>query len=161
MSERIVVQHTMDLTWRYASGEAMERFCAGLRERRIEALRCEGCARRYLPPRPMCGNCRRRLSEWVPVSDEGTLVAFTVVHIPILDGRSGEMRPAPYGMGLIRLEGADTTLNHFLADADPARLRIDSRVRAVWRPELVGAMDDILHFEPVRARSEEHSEVLP
>ncbi|MBI5481117.1 MAG: Zn-ribbon domain-containing OB-fold protein [Deltaproteobacteria bacterium] len=147
MSERIVALHTMDLTWRYASGEAMERFCAALCERRIEALQCDGCGRRYLPPRPMCGNCRLRLSRWVPVADEGTLVAWTVVHVPILDGRTGELRPAPYGMGLIRLDGADTTLNHFLAEANPARLALGLRVRAVWRPDLRGAMDDILHFE--------------
>lgn len=147
MSERIAVEHTMDLTWRYASGAAMERFCQGLRERRIGALQCDGCGRRYLPPRPLCGNCRLRLTRWVPVADHGTLVAWTIVHIPILDGRTGEARPAPYGIGLVRLQGADTTLNHFLAEADPARLRIGQRVRAVWRPELRGAMDDILHFE--------------
>ncbi|MBI5529452.1 MAG: OB-fold domain-containing protein [Deltaproteobacteria bacterium] len=147
MSERIAVKHTMDLAWRYASGEAMERFCADLSDRRIEALRCGGCGRRYLPPRPFCGNCRLRMTERVPVRDVGTLVAWTVVHTPILDGRTGEPRPAPYGMGLIRLDGADTTLNHYLAEADPARLRVGSRVRAVWRPALRGAMDDILHFE--------------
>ena len=144
------MRHELDLTWRYASGEAMARFCAGLRERRLMALRCDGCGRRLLPPRPVCGDCRRELSEWVPVAYEGELVAWTVVHVPILDGRTGEPRPSPYGMGLIRLDGADTTLNHYLAEADPAALRIGLRVRAVWRPELRGAMDDILHFEVVR-----------
>ncbi len=141
------VEITMDLSWRYASGEAMGRFCAGLRERRIEALQCDGCGRRYLPPRPFCGRCRRRMSHWVEVKDEGTLVAWTVVHLPILDGRTGEMREAPYGMGLIRLDGADCTVNHYLDLADPSRLRIGARVRAEWRAELHGAMDDILRFE--------------
>ena len=90
------------------------------------------------------------MSEWVSVRDEGALDAWTVVHVPILDGRTGKQRPTPYGMGLIRLDGADTTLNHFLAEADPSRLEIGQRVRAVWRDELRGAMDDILHFEVVR-----------
>lgn len=147
MSERIVIPHTMALTWRYASGAAMERFCASLRERRLEATRCGGCGRRYLPPRPFCGNCRLRMNEWVPVADEGTLVAWSVVHVPILDGRTGRPRPTPYGMGLIRLDGSDTTLNHFLAESEPGRLGIGRRVRAVWREELRGAMDDILWFE--------------
>lgn len=137
----------MELAWRYSSGAPMERFLAGLAERRIEALRCEGCGRSYLPPRPFCGNCRLRLREWVPVSGEGTLEAWSVVHLPILDGRTGEMRPTPYGMGLIRLDGADTTLNHYLAENDPARLRIGLRVRAVWREQRRGALDDIVHFE--------------
>lgn len=146
----MMVELEMDLTWRYASGAPMERFCAGLLERRIEALRCGGCERRYLPPRPLCGDCRLRLSEWVPVSDEGTLVAWTVVHLPILDGRTGEPRPSPYGMGLVRLDGADTTLNHFLDESDPERLAVGQRVRAVWREEQLGAIDDILHFEVKR-----------
>jgi uncharacterized OB-fold protein len=147
MNEHISIPIAMDISWRYASGDAMRRFCAGLMERRIEALRCEGCGRRFLPPRPFCGNCRLRLREWVAVQNEGILEAWTIVHLPILDGRTGKMRPAPYGMGLIRLDGADTTLNHFLAESDPTRLEIGLRVCAVWREELRGAMDDILHFE--------------
>ncbi len=145
-----MVPIAMDLTWRYASGAAMERFCSRLRERRIEAMRCGTCARRYLPPRPLCGDCNTRLTEWVPVEDTGTLEAWTVVHVPMLDGRTGEPRPTPYGMGLIKLDGADTTLNHFLSESDPGALRIGARVRAVWRDELRGAIDDICYFEVIR-----------
>jgi uncharacterized protein len=145
--ELISVTLEMDLTWRYAAGEPMERFLEGVGEGRIEALRCRGCGRRYLPPRPFCGVCKIRIVEWVPVTDTGTLEAWTVVHLPILDGRTGEMRPSPYGMGLIRLDGADTTLNHYLHTASPEKLRIGARVRAVWRDDRIGAMDDIFHFE--------------
>lgn len=148
--QHVTVEHEMALTWRYASGEPMERFLAEFAERRIAALRCSGCGRRYLPPRPFCGDCRLRLDEWVPVRDEGTLEAWTVVHLPIVDARTGEPRPVPYGMGLVRLDGADTTLNHYLAEADPARLSIGLRVRAVWRQKRRGALDDILHFEVIR-----------
>lgn len=147
MSEPILVPIEMAQTWRYAASAPMARFCQGLKEHRIEAMRCTGCGRRYLPPRPFCGNCCRPLSEWVPVADQGRLEAWTVVHLPILDGRTGEVRPGPYGMGLIRLDGADTTVNHYLSEHDPARLAVGLRVRAVWRDRLEGAIDDILHFQ--------------
>ncbi|MDP6407516.1 MAG: Zn-ribbon domain-containing OB-fold protein [Alphaproteobacteria bacterium] len=147
MKERISVAIEMAQSWGYASGAAMERFSAGLRERRIEALRCSGCGRRYLPPRPLCGNCHLVLEDWVAVADAGSLEAWTVLNLPMLDGRTGKVREAPYGMGLIRLDGADTTLNHYLDLADPERLAIGLRVQAVWREELRGAMDDILHFQ--------------
>ena len=137
----------LDVSWRYASGDRMERFLHGLEQRRIEATRCPECGRRYLPPRPFCGRCRVRMDEWVPVADTGTLVAWTVIHLPITDGRTGEPRPSAYGMGLIQLDGADTTLNHYLDTADPDLLTIGARVQAVWRDELRGAMDDIVHFE--------------
>jgi len=147
MSERISVRIEMAQSWRYASGEVMERFSQGLLEKRIEAMQCGGCQRRYLPPRPVCGNCHLPLADWVPVSDEGTLEAWTVVYLPFLDGRTGDVRDGPYGMGLIRLDGADTTLNHFIGENDPSRLAVGMRVRVVWRDELRGAMDDIEHFE--------------
>lgn len=147
MSEAIFAPIEMNQSWRYAAGSAMARFCAGLRERRLAALRCAGCRRRYLPPRPVCGNCHRPLTEWVPVRDEGRLEAWTVVQVPILDPRTGRPRATPYGMGLIRLDGADTTLNHYLAENDPARLAIGQWVRAVWREHREGSIDDILHFE--------------
>lgn len=150
MSEAILVPIEMTATWRYASGGAMEQFLDGLRQKRIGALRCGVCRRRYLPPRPVCGNCHAPLSEWVPVAHEGRLEAWTVLQVPMLDARTGRMRQAPYGMGLIRLDGADTTINHYLAESDPAPLEIGLRVRAVWRPEPSGAMDDIVHFEVLR-----------
>ena len=141
------VELPMDLAWRYASGDAMARLSAGLAEGRIQGQRCGGCGRRFLPPRPMCGDCGLRLTEWIDVADEGVLVAWTQVHVQLLDPRTGQPRPRPFGMGLIRLDGADTTLNHHLDVDDPALLRIGQRVRAVWREERVGAMDDIRHFE--------------
>ena len=150
MSELVTVTIEMEQAWRYASGTAMERFSEGLKERRIEAVSCPQCGRAYLPPRPYCGKCNIRMSDWTPVRDEGELVAWTVMQLPMLDGRTGEVRGAPYGMGLIRLDGADTTLNHYLAESDPAKLAIGQRVRAVWRDERRGAMDDILHFEVIR-----------
>ena len=78
MNGAILVPIEMAATWRYASGAAMERFCNSLRQKRIEALRCGVCRRRYLPPRPICGNCHAPLSEWVPVAEEGRLEAWTV-----------------------------------------------------------------------------------
>lgn len=146
--ELVTIAHTMDISWRYAPGTAMERFCARLAEGRIEALRCDGCGRRYLPPRPFCGRCRKPMVSWVEVRDQGSLEAFTVVHLPIVDGRTGLERPIPYAIGLVRLDGADTTINHFLAQADPSRLARGLRVRAVWRPgPRAGTLDDIQHFE--------------
>jgi hypothetical protein len=150
MSELVTVTIEMEQAWRYASGAAMERFGEGLKDCRIEAVRCRLCRRRYLPPRPFCGKCNIRMSNWTPVGDEGELVAWTVMQLPMLDGRTGEVREAPYGMGLIRLDGADTALNHYLAESDPAKLAIGQRVRAVWRKERRGAMDDIMHFEVIQ-----------
>ncbi|MFQ5613763.1 MAG: Zn-ribbon domain-containing OB-fold protein [Anaerolineae bacterium] len=141
------IPHIMNLTWRYGTSWYFAEFIRALRdERRLLGLRCPVCRRVYLPPRPVCGNCRVELAEWRQVQDTGVVVAFTIVHLPILDPASGEPRPTPQAIALIRLDGADTTLNHFLAERDPAKLKIGLRVRAVWRAERTGTLADIVHF---------------
>jgi len=146
--ELLRVPIAMELEWRYAKGRYFSEFFEALREeRRLLGLRCPECERVYLPPRPVCGNCYAELSEWVEVRDTGVIRAYTVVHLPILDPTTGQPRPAPYGMALIQLDGADTTINHYLAETDLSKLRIGRRVQAVWRPERRGNMGDILYFK--------------
>jgi uncharacterized OB-fold protein len=148
MSELVRITHAMNLTWRYGAGAHFREFIAALRERaQILGRRCPVCSRVYLPPRVVCGNCYAELREWVEVKETGTVRAFTVVHTPIIDPTTGQPRPLPYAMALIQLDGADTTLNHYLAENDPAKLHIGLRVRAVWRTERTGTLNDILHFE--------------
>lgn len=145
--ELLRVPLTLNLTWRYAAGRSFSRFFRTLREEgRILGRRCPGCRRVYLPPRPLCGDCFRRLEEWVPVGPQGTLRAFTVVHFPFLDPTTGRPRPVPFGMGLVQLDGADTTVNHYLDETDLGRLRIGLRVEAVFREPREGTMGDIRGF---------------
>lgn len=147
MSELISIQHTMTLSWRYGAGWYFSGFIHALRDgRQLRGLRCPVCHRVYLPPRPVCGNCYAELDEWVNVQDTGTVRAFTIVHIPIVDPTTGTPRPAPYGMALIQLDGADTTLNHYLAENDATKVWIGLRVCAVWREERLGTLSDIIHF---------------
>lgn len=136
----------MDLTWQVVAGEAFAAFARALRERRVLGRRCPSCERVYLPPRPLCGDCRVRLSDWVEVGPQGTVETATVVHLPITDPVSGASRPGPYAMGLVRLDGAATTLNHYLASD---RVGTGARVRPVWRERRTGTMGDIACFEEV------------
>ncbi len=147
MSETLRIAAEMALCWQITPGAAMAHFRAGLVQGRIEALECDGCGRRQLPPRPFCGDCRLPLQRWVGVSDVGTLLAWTQLHVPIADARTGEPRPVPACMGLIQLDGADTSLNHHLCLVGGDKPVVGARVRARWRSERRGAMDDIESFE--------------
>ncbi|MCL5935421.1 MAG: OB-fold domain-containing protein, partial [Firmicutes bacterium] len=62
----------------------------------------------------------------------------------------------PWASGLVRLDGADTAMLHFiggvdLTDINKARelIKIGTRVRAVWNEERKGIITDIRHFKPV------------
>ena len=61
-------------------------------------------------------------------------------------------RPAPYCLILVKLDGADTALNHLLAEVeleDVERMneavRIGMRVEAVWLEQREGGIQDIKH----------------
>jgi len=151
VNELINIEIPMALRWQFGTGRHFSRFIQTLRnEGKILGIRCPQCQRVYIPPRLICGNCYREMAEWVDVKDTGVIQGYTVYYHPILDPVTGEPRPIPYGMALIKLDGADTTINHYLSETDLAKLRIGLKVRAVWRLQRRGFISDISHFEVIQ-----------
>jgi len=145
--EGLRVPWLLSVEYEYAAGHFATRFFQELRDNgRIWGVRCPGCQRVYIPPRPICGICAGKTGEWVEVSDEGVIVGCTVVNVPFIDPMTGEQRPVPYGFAIIRLDGASTALYHFLEETDPKKLGVGKRVKAVFRPERKGTLLDIKHF---------------
>ena len=143
---RVTLQ--MDLTFRYAAGRYFSHFFRQIKEdRRILGTRCPQCGKVYLPPRPFCGDCYRRMNEWTEVGPEGTLRGYTVVYFSFHDASLGGVRSTPFGAGLIQLDGAHTTLNHYLGESDIRKLRIGMRVRPVFKENREGNIGDILYFD--------------
>ncbi len=132
----------------YGVGKYGTKFLTELKEnKKFWAVRCADCKKCYVPPRPLCGPCYKLMDDWVEVGPEGAVTAFTILRFAFLDPETGAKKPVPYGYGFIRLDGADTQLQHFLA-LDPARPpRIGMRVRPVFEAERRGTLRDIRHFE--------------
>lgn len=148
--ESIRVPFLMKMDFEYALGENATRFFQELKDHgRIMGVRCPACRRVYLPPRPVCGICFEPTNEWVQVSDEGVLVGATVIRLPFVDPMTGKQRPVPYGMGIIRLDGAATGIFHFVDEIDETKLRVGRRVKANIRPEREGNQQDIISFRLV------------
>jgi hypothetical protein len=61
-------------------------------------------------------------------------------------------KKAPVIWGLIKLDGADTALLHYLDDVKPEDVTIGMRVKAVFSDVRKGAIRDISHFKPVKYR---------
>ncbi len=138
---------TMDLGWNVDIGPTMSEFFQRLKAtRRLYGSRCDGCGRVYLPPRPVCGDCWLEMNEFVELGMLGTIVAKTICHYTILDSLTGKPRQTPFVLGLIQLDGADTTLNHFVEVDDPEWVAIGDRVEMILRETVEGNAGDILHF---------------
>jgi len=144
------IPYRMKIEYSYAAGTHATRFFRELRDyAHLWGVRCPSCHRVYVPPRPVCGICFQPAQDWVQVGDEGEIVGCTVVQVPFIDPMTGKQRPVPYGFAIIRLDGASTALYHFLEETDPAKMYVGQRVKAVFRPERTGSLDDILHFRAV------------
>lgn len=141
----ITVEGKIPLRHRYTPGVAGEAFFVALKDRgEILASTCPSCATTYCPPRLFCERDFAELSPGVKVGPGGVIESFTVG----FTGVEGEPLDEPVVVGLVRLDGADTVMMHFLVDAD--ELEIGARVEAVILPKAkrTGSILDIRGFKP-------------
>jgi uncharacterized OB-fold protein len=132
----------LPVRFRYTPGVANTAFLEALRDRgMLLGSRCEACGVTYLPARLFCERCFAELSADVECGPEGELISWTVGHVGIDD----EPLEQPVTVGLVKLDGADTVLMHFLHVDQP---RIGMRVRAELLKDRTGSILDLSGFEP-------------
>jgi uncharacterized OB-fold protein len=130
---------------RYTPGVAGEAFLTALRDRgALLGSRCERCAYTYVPARLFCERCFAELAADVELGPGGTLVSFTIGFV----GVDGDPLDRPITLGLVRLDGADAVLLHYVLEPGDRPLEIGERVEVIFRPqpERRGSMLDILGF---------------
>lgn len=142
----------LKVPYKWAAGEYIGEFLKELRDSgKIYSNRCPGCGRWSCPPRPVCGVCHTKTEpkeKWKTLGPQGTLLGFCVTEQPFMMPTTGKMLEVPYSIGIILLDGAPATLQHRLAETDPAKLIPGMRVEAVFKPreERDGNIFDIVHF---------------
>ncbi len=143
----LAIEGTIRVPYEWTTGEAAGRFLAALKHRReILGGKCGQCGRVYVPPQEYCGQCFTPVTIYLPVKGEGTVETYTVVY---QSPWKEVVRPTPYIIALIRLDGASTMLAHFLYGIEPSQVRKGLRVKAVWEECRTGSILDIQHFRPI------------
>lgn len=143
----LVHQGVIRVPYTWAAGRPASRFYIGLRGGKIYGIRCPHCQLVFVPPKKTCHRCFLELDNWVEVKDTGTLVTFTIVHY--FEPGLHPIRP-PFAYGIIKLDGADTGMVHFIRARDYSLLKEGLRVKAVFRKNPQGNYLDISYFKPVR-----------
>jgi len=138
------------LNYIYTVGRAGERFFREIMENgRIIGARCDNCKKTYVPPRIYCEDCFARLeSNYVEVSTQGTVHTYMVCY-RAMDGSPHEK---PSIIAMVRLDGADGGLIHFLGEVEPEEVQIGMRVEAVFKEKdkREGSIFDIKYFRPIK-----------
>lgn len=134
--------------WKYTryAGRTGSQFLIELRDnKKIIGTKCPVCHRVYVPARSFCHVCFKPMDEWVKVSNDGTLMSYTMVY------QSEPSYPVktPFAYGIIKLDGADTGITHIIGEVSPNDLKIGVRVQAIFKDERVGSILDIMYFKPI------------
>lgn len=74
-------------------------------EKKLMGTHCPVCDENYMPPRSICPQCHGEIKDWIELSGEGKIAAFTSVYIaPTFMIDQGFGRDAPYITGIIKLK---------------------------------------------------------
>ena len=145
--EPMVFKSGINVPYSWWAGETAERFFLALRDdKKILGTNCSICEKVFVPPRKACPLCFQENMAWVEVSSEGVLESFTIVERQL----ASLPRKAPVLFGLIRLDRADTSILHYIEDADHTDIKIGMRVAAKFNDKRSGSIHDIACFRPVR-----------
>jgi uncharacterized OB-fold protein len=146
VSQSDILNQAFELGYTYtrSTGPVVGRFLTGLRDRRILGIRASD-GRVIVPPMEYDPDTAAALDEFVEVGQEGEIVSWAWVKVP----REAHPSEAPFAWAMIRLDGADVPMVHWVRAPNEHALAIGTRVRAVWSEETVGFITDIQCFEPV------------
>ena len=114
-------------------------------EKKIMGMRCPSCNKVFALARSICRDCFEQMEEMVELSDQGTVLTYTVCSQP------NPVQPAetPLTYAVIQLDGADNGMVHMLGEVAPEAINIGMRVQAVFKEERTGNLLDIVYFKPV------------
>ena len=76
-------------------------FWEAAKQQRLVVQRCRECGYFNHPPRPACDACQSQQLQFEPVSGQGTIYSFTVMHQPNVAGFENQI---PYINILVELE---------------------------------------------------------
>ncbi|PLW68936.1 DNA-binding protein [Pseudohalioglobus lutimaris] len=145
-SESEILNQAFELGYTYtrSTGPVVGRFLTGLRERQVVGNRGSD-GRVIVPPMEYDPGTAEALSEFVDVSEEGEVVSWAWVKHP----REAHPSDQPFAWAMIRLDGADVPMVHWVQANREADINTGSRVRVRWAEETTGSINDIAGFELV------------
>jgi hypothetical protein len=147
VADRPISTHVIEFPYTRTLGPVVGPFLTGLRDGTIRGIRSRD-GRVLVPPTEWDPSTGESLdpTDLVDVGPGGVVESWAWVTQPT----GKHPLQTPFAFALVKLDGADTAMAHVVRDGLD-RLRVGSRVEAVWRPddERVGSIRDIACFRLV------------
>jgi 3-oxo-4,17-pregnadiene-20-carboxyl-CoA hydratase alpha subunit len=125
-----------------AGSLGLTEFFEGVRTGRVSVQRCRSCGALAVPPKAYCPGCRGTTWERQPLTGDGEVASFTVIHVP-----PGSLAAqGPYAIAIVRMAEGVSLLGRL--DGLPVEaLRIGLAVRLV-APADPAATPPVITFRP-------------
>lgn len=135
----------LDLKFDYTRsvGPTIGAFVTALRDRKVIGARGSD-GRVHVPPPEFDPATHEPMTDFVDVSDAGTVVSWSWMSEPI----EGQPLTHPFAWALVKLDGADTSILHAVDAGSADAMSTGMRVRVRWADDRTGRIQDIACFEP-------------
>ncbi len=134
-------EYELGFTYTRSTGPIVGKFLTGLKNREIFGVRSSD-GRVVVPPMEYDPQTGEAVTDFVQVSDAGFVESWCWVSDP----RSSHPSVIPFAWAMIRLDGADTSMIHFIITDQPDQLKSGVRVKACWSDSPMGFITDIRCF---------------
>ena len=152
-NEVLSVKTIPKFNYSWSTGIAIGKFLNGLKEGKILASICSGCESKQVPPMLFCHECFKPMVKMEKISDQGRINTYSLAYINT-DATRRENPEIPividFDETINTRKGEPSGILHKLDEnSDLSKIKIGSRVKAVWKNEndRIGDITDILYFE--------------
>ena len=137
----------IELRYSFAAGAATSIFLREVKQGKLIGQRSNVTGFVSVPPRGACPISGTPMEEVVSVPETGTIMSFTIVHIPI---PNAPVKP-PFIVANIVLDETDQTFIHLVSECDNDTLEIGQKVKAIWKEESEWdyTLENIKYFVPI------------
>lgn len=140
------IEGKIQISYEWSLGKAGERFFTELMDhKKVMGTKCRQCGRVLVPPRIFCEECFVEDMEWMEVSPKGSLVTFGDSYF----STEGKKLDEPWMLGIVKLDGCDGGLIHFIGETRPEEVHIGMPMEIVFKEKREGNILDIKYFRPV------------
>ena len=142
-----VMESPVVVSYNFSAGYSTSKFLRGTKEGKVIGQRSSITGKVTVPPRGSDPETGTPTTEEVELGHTGTVISFTVVHIPI---PNNPIQP-PYIIANILLDGADQTFIQLVSECDNSQVQMGTRLEAVWKDESewVYSAENIKYFRPI------------